>query len=131
MSDRIFIFCDDPSHAPKREPVDVFVSRGDGEWFERPVKKRVGRAGHVGTGMHMLGDEVARTGWATREVDAPIRTRHELICTKTPACRRRPVPATQEHLFAVLNHWCDTGADEIALAVLAAMLGEQAERDPG
>ena len=129
MTDRMFIYCDHPSHAPKRVPVTAFLKLPDDGWHEQPHKRKQGRAGHVGTGMHMLDDSPAGTGWANEDVsNVSIRTRYELFCEQTPACRKRPVPARQDHLFRVLDRWRDLGADELALAVLAANLGEQAER---
>jgi hypothetical protein len=128
----VFIYCDDPSHAPRREPVDVFVALPGGGWDERPPKKRQGRAGHVGAGMHMINDAPAATGWALdpEASNADVRTRFVLSCERTPACRRRPVPARQEHLFPVLDHWRTMGVSEVALAVIAANLQEQTERGP-
>lgn len=127
----IFIYCDDASHAPKRSPVDVFVALPDGGWHERPPKKKIGRAGHVGSGMHMLGSDVARDGWALDpDKGSGLRTRYELVCDRTPQCRRRPLPAQQGNLFAALDSLRGEGIDRISLPVLAAMMGEQAERHP-
>lgn len=129
---RIFIYCDDPSHAPKRVPVAVFRALPGGGWHEEPPKKRTGRAGNVGSGMHMFGNTPAPSGWALDEEvsNADVRTRFELHCSQTPQCRRRPAPAQQERLFAVLEHWRQLGVSELALAVVVANLQEQAERRP-
>lgn len=127
---RIFVYCDDNSHSPKRVPVDVFLELPAGGWDERPPKGRVGRAGHVGLGMHMIGDAPAKTGWASDPAvsNDDLRTRFELLCERTPQCRRRPVPARKDHLFAVLDKWRALGVSEQSLAVLAANLHEQAKR---
>lgn len=130
---QVFVYCDDPSHAPKREPIAVFTKIPSGGWHEQAPKHRQGRAGHVGTGMHMVGDAPALPGWANDPTvsNADLRSRYELVCERTPACRRRPTPARQEHLFDVLDKWQSTGAPEIALSVLAANLEERTKRDAG
>jgi hypothetical protein len=126
----VFIYCDDPSHAPKRVAVDVFVALPGGGWHERPPKKRVGRAGHVGSGMHLIGDRPAESGWALDPgVDnEQVRTKFELVCEQTPTCRRRSSPPRQETLFALLDEWRAARVSELPLAVLAASLTEQARR---
>lgn len=127
---RIFIYCDDPSHAPKRVPVDAFLELPGGGWHEDPPKKKTGRTGHVGSGMHMLGDELAQDGWALDPdvTNESVRTRHEIVCERTAACRRRSVPVRPEHLFPVLDRWRALGTNELSLAVLAATMGEQTGR---
>lgn len=130
MTFRIFIYCDDPSHAPRRVAVTNFVHveagmLGSASWHEEP-SSRASR-GKLGAGMHMVGDLPAADGWANDPdvANEEIRDRFELVCRK---CRTRPVPARAGNLFAVLDRWQALGVAELSLAVIAANLREQAER---
>lgn len=129
---RIFIYCDDPSHAPKREPVDNFIALPGGGWHEDPPKNRVGRYGHVGAGVHLVGDKVPEPGWANdpQVANQDVRTKYVLACERTPQCRRRPRPPQEANLFPVLEQMHSLGRSEVALWELGVMLDEQARREP-
>jgi len=126
----VFIFCDDPSHSPKREPITTFLELPGGGWQEKVHKARIGRAGHVGSGVHLVGNTVPEAGWALDpEIsNSDIRSKYELACERTPTCRKRPVRALEGSLFRALDQWRSSGQSEMALNVLAAILEEQARR---
>lgn len=128
---RVFIYCDDHSHSPKREPLAVYCAVPGGGWQEEVPRKRGSRSANFGAGMHMIGNEVAQPGWAldSEVSNADVRTRYEIACGRTPRCRNRPVPARQENLFPVLDALRHAGMREVPLAVLAAMLGERSLRN--
>ncbi len=130
MSDRIFIYCDDPSHSGRRVAVTNFVRTTGtlapgGGWTEVPAT-RAAAEGPIGTGSTLVGDTMPEPGWALDpEVsNRDIRTKLDLVCRK---CKRRPVPARSENLFPVLDDWGALGVSELALAVLAASLQRKSE----
>lgn len=127
---RIHIYCDDLSHAPKRIPITTFEKLPDGTWREDVRKNRMGRAGHVGTGVHLVRDTVPEVGWALDpEIsNSDIRLKHELVCERTPTCRKRTARPRIGSLVRVLDRWLSTGQSEMALSVLAVTLVEQAKR---
>lgn len=133
---RIFVYCDDPSHATRRWPVAKFVElpsgalTGDQRWHEETKPRS--SVGRVGTGRHLIGDDLPEAGWASDPAveNADVRTRFEFVCRKCQ--RRRPravvVPVRSERLFAVLDGWRDSGVSEVSLAVMAAILARRSER---
>lgn len=48
---KIFIYCDDPSHAPRRVAVTNFLAEPDGGWFEKPASRAAASTGTVGQGI--------------------------------------------------------------------------------
>lgn len=124
MSEKIFVVCDHPSHAPRVIAVTNFVSISDDGWHEIPASRAA--VSNVGTGHHLVGDDTTESGWANDPsvTNESIRTRHDLTCRKCPT---RPFSVRSEKLYAALKTWASTGAAELSLAALAAILEKQAE----
>lgn len=126
MSFRIFIYCDDPSHAPRRVAVTNYVALPGGGWHEEPASRAT--TGHVGAGYHLVADRPAETGWALDpEVsNNDVRSKHGLVCRK---CKGRPVPVNEPRLFPVLDGWRELGESEVPLASIAASLMRKPRAD--
>ena len=121
---KIFIYCDDPSHAPRRVPVANFLELPGGGWHEEPASHAT--PGPVGSGHLLIGDNLATEGWANDPdvANADVRGRFKLECRK---CKRNgraiPCDAKAETLYPVLDGWRSAGVLEVPLAVVAATLG--------
>lgn len=127
----IFIFCDDPAHAPRKVAVTNFVALPGGGWHEKPASRA--SRGHVGTGYNLVSDTPAEPGWALDpEVsNADVRDKFELACRK---CKGQPrgrahVRAQRETLFGVLDGWRESGVSEVPLALVAASVGRTNRSD--
>ena len=129
MNFRILIYCDDPSHAPRRVPVENFDDKGGAGWHTTPPS-RADRL-RVGTGQTIVGDALPEPGWALDpEVsNSDIRSRFEMVCRR--CLHPRPVVAREDRgdgLFEVLDGLRAQGVSQVPLPVLATMLQEQAAR---
>lgn len=128
MSERIFIFCDDPAH-PRRVAVTNFVPVTDddaGAWTERFTSAAA--QGRRESGVTLV-DDALPSGYSFDPDEyrgREVRSRYQLVCRK---CRRRPVTAREETLFAVLNALHGAGVSEVSLTLLAASLQRQSERE--
>lgn len=125
---RIFIYCDDSSHARKVAVTNFIatpswgIATPSGGWAEQPAS-RASMQGPVGAGRTILDDELAQPGWANApsEHDQDIRERFEPECRK---CHRRVV-ARKDNLFRVLGAFQLAGVSRVALSVLGASLSRQ------
>lgn len=130
MSHQVFVYCDDPSHAPRRVAVTNFILCSGvlgTRWAERAASRApVGGDGReVGSGRSIVRDAPAVPGWANDpEVgNREHRNRYELTCRKCSRGEaRRTVAAREETLFAALDGWRALGVSEVSLTALAASL---------
>jgi len=125
----IFIYCDDPSHS-RRQAVTNFKAEPDGRWNEHyastAAQGRRESGQTIGANDSPLeARELSRRGLReVIEAEGPFRSRYRLECRR---CKRRPVIAREEPLFAVLTRLTDTGLFEVSLILLAATLQRQSE----
>ncbi len=120
---KIFVYCDDPSHAPRRVPVANFLKLSGGGWHEEPASRAT--PGPVGSGHHLIGDRLGTPGWANDPdvSNTDIRSRFKLACRKCKGNgRSTPCDAKAETLFPVLDGWRSAGVLEVPLAVVVATL---------
>lgn len=119
----IFIYCDDASHSPRQVAVTNFDSVGEGRWNERYASAAA--QGRRESGVTLV-DDARPTGDAlfAGELEGDVRSRYQLVCRK---CRRRPVVAREETLFAVLDKLAGAGVSGINLTGLAASLRLQSD----
>lgn len=140
MTTSVFIYCNDPSHDRSRAVTDFYqikpVGIDDpeaGRWNERYTSTAA--QGRRESGTTLIGDRLPQRGEIQNVVlgggtaEAEIRSRYRLECRK---CRRRPVVATEEKLFAVLNKLAAEGITRISLQGLRLLFSDlaQAARPP-
>lgn len=123
-ANRIFIYCDEPSHAPRRVAVTNFQSLGNGRWNELFTSSAA--QGQRESGVTLVNDSMLKPDWDPLESprEGEVRSRYQLVCRK---CRRRPVVAREENLFAVLEKLADAGVSGLTLSGLAASLALQSD----
>jgi hypothetical protein len=121
-TDKIFIYCDDPSHAPRRVAVTNF-RRAPGvlgpAWSTMPASRA---DASPSDGITLVGDAVPAPGWANDPTisNADIRSRYRLECRK---CRHsQPLVVRPETLHPALDALAAHGVSELPLAALAASL---------
>jgi len=119
---KVFVYCDDESHAPRRVAVTNFLAVPSGGWHEQPASRAP--TGDLGTGHQMIGDKPAATGWANDPSvsNADVRQHYELVCRK---CRRRPLRVRPERLFDRLDGWRRAGESSVSLSLLAASIASR------
>jgi hypothetical protein len=121
MAKRVFIFCDDASHAGRFVAVTNFVPIQDGRWTEQYAS----RAARKESGTTLDGNSPFSATSPTDLDGRELRSRYQLVCRK---CRgRSPVVAREQTLFTVLNVLQEHGVDRISLAGFAASMALQSD----
>lgn len=130
----MFVYCDDPRHSKAIAVTNFQALRGpDGEWNGRWNEVYASPAAQ-GTRESGVTIEVTPDGDRRPEPGSlsgrgargrEFRSVYNLVCRK---CKRHPVEAREEKLFAALDILANRGEFRIPLEGLAAMLRKQANR---
>jgi len=122
---RVFIYCDDPGHPPRRRRVAVtnFYAIGDGRWTEHST----GSPSRKDSGTTLADDSRLPPGSINPQKLAKfevVRSTHELVCCK---CKARPMEVREDKLFRALNAVAAVGESEVSLSELAAIVETQSD----